>query len=59
MRIRWLILLVAVIAAGAGLVWWLTRPNPPRYITATATKGDISRFIITTGSVNPVVTVQV
>jgi HlyD family secretion protein len=58
-RSRWVTLLAAVVAVGAGSLWWLARPEPPRYVTAPAVKGDVVRSIITTGTVNPVVTVQV
>ena len=60
MKIRWLLLLGAVIlAAGAGVAWWLHKPAAPTYLTARAAKGDVVRSIITSGTVNPVVTVQV
>ena len=59
MRIRWLIGLGVIAAAGAIVVWWFDRPKPVRYVTEAATMGNISRYIIATGSVNPVVTVQV
>ena len=59
MRKRWWIILGVIIAAGVASWWWLKRPKPPQFITTPATKGDIIRSIITTGAVNPVVTVQV
>lgn len=59
MKTRWWIMLGVIIAVGATLGWWLKRPEPPQFVTMPATKGDVSRSIITTGSVNPVVTVQV
>jgi HlyD family secretion protein len=40
-------------------IWWSGRPIPPRYITAPVTRGPVVKEIITTGAVNPVVTVQV
>ncbi len=48
--------LVALLAAGA---YWQLRPQAPRYLTAPAVRRDVDRFVVTTGSVNPVVTVQV
>ena len=48
-----------IIAAAAAYVWWYTRPEPPHYVTETATRGSIVRSIVTTGTVNPVITVQV
>jgi HlyD family secretion protein len=59
MRARWLIVLGVVLALGAGAAWWWGRPEPPQFITAPATQGDVVRTIVTTGTVNPVVTVQV
>lgn len=41
------------------LVWWWLRPEPLGYATEPVTRGDVARTIVTTGSVNPVVTVQV
>jgi HlyD family secretion protein len=51
--------LAAAIALGAGTVWWLDRPKPTHFVTAPVVKGNVVRSIITTGTVNPVVTVQV
>jgi HlyD family secretion protein len=54
-----------IVAGAAGIVlvvagaWWGTRRTPAAYVTAPVTQGDVSRSIVTTGSVNPVVTVQV
>ena len=50
---------LAAIAVGAA-VWWLAlRPAPARYVTAPVTRGDVATTIPASGSVNPVVTVQV
>ncbi len=59
MRTRWLIALGVFVALGAGAAWWLTRSTPSQFITKPATKGNVMRSVITTGNVNPVVTVQV
>jgi HlyD family secretion protein len=61
MKMRWLLVsAVIVVAAGAGLAWkLLDKPAAPKYVTAPAAKGDVVRTVVTTGSVNPVVTVQV
>jgi len=48
-----------VLLAGCALVWWRRRPDAPVYRIAPVTRGSISRAVIATGSVNPVVTVQV
>lgn len=49
--------LVGLLAA----VWFLTRAGStaPRYVTAAVTRGSIVRSVSATGTVNPVVTVQV
>jgi len=58
-KIRWGLAFCAIIAAGAGYAWWNTRPEPAQYVTADVARGDVVRSIVTTGTVNPVVTVQV
>jgi HlyD family secretion protein len=55
----WALVFVAVLAAAAVYAWWHLRPVPPHYVSATVERGDIVRSIVTTGTVNPVVTVQV
>jgi len=44
---------------GLGYGWWQSQPQPIRYITVPASRGPVIKEIITTGTVNPVVTVQV
>src|SRR5450759_4645364 len=56
--IRWLLAL-ALAVGGAGYLWWYSRPDAPQFVTAAVTRGDVVRSVITTGAVNPVVTVQV
>ena len=54
----WIAAAAAVIVAGGG--YWLThRAAPIRYATAPVTQGDVVTTITASGSVNPVVTVQV
>ncbi len=43
----------------AVLWWWQRGPEQPRYVTAQASEGPIVRAIIASGTVNPVITVQV
>jgi HlyD family secretion protein len=57
-RIRWLLAL-ALAVGGAGYLWWYSRPGAPQFVTAAVARGDVVRSVITTGAVNPVVTVQV
>ncbi|HTD28765.1 MAG TPA: hypothetical protein VK660_05200, partial [Xanthomonadaceae bacterium] len=49
----------AVIACGAGAYWITHRAAPTSYATVRATRGDVITTITASGSVNPVVTVQV
>ena len=53
----WIAVAVVVIVAG----WYLMRGNakPQRFVTAEVTEGPIVRAVSATGTVNPVVTVQV
>lgn len=59
MKWRWTMAVVGIVVLIAGAVWWWARPVPRHYVTVPAAKGDVARFIVTTGNVNPVVTVQV
>lgn len=56
-----LVVIGLLIAVGALAGWWLMahRAPPPRYVTALASRGLVSRQITASGSVNPVVTVLV
>ena len=50
---------VAVLAVAAISFYWLTRrTDQPRYTTATVDRGSIVRSVTATGTVNPVITVQ-
>jgi len=49
----------AVVVGGAGAYWMATRAAPPRYITTAVTQGDVVTTITASGSVNPVVVVEV
>lgn len=55
-----LVLLLVVGLAAAGVyLWWTSLPPTPHYVTSAASRGNVTRSIVTTGTVNPVVTVQV
>ena len=57
---KWLSLAAAgIVAAGLVGFWIVNRAPPTRYVTAPVTRGDVVTSITTSGSVNPVVTVQV
>ena len=55
----WFAILIAVVALVGGYAWWQMRPAAPQYVTAPVTRGDVVRAVISTGTLNPVVTVQV
>jgi len=45
---------------GGGVVYWMAhRAAPPRYVTTAVTQGDVVTTITASGSVNPVVIVEV
>jgi HlyD family secretion protein len=50
---------LALCLAGAAILWRNHRPAPTHYVTATADRGPLVRAVTATGTVNPVVTVQV
>jgi HlyD family secretion protein len=55
----WAIAIVGTIAVGLG-GWWYLRRTPPRsFVTAPVTRGAVARAVTASGTVNPVVTVQV
>lgn len=58
-NVRGLLVLAAIVVCIAVYVWWKARPEPSRYVTEAVTRGAIVKSIAATGTVNPVVTVQV
>ena len=52
------VLAIAVMAA-LGALWLLSTPSPVGYATAPVTRGDVVTTITASGTVNPVVTVEV
>ncbi len=62
-RQRWIVLAVLVLAAsglaGAALYWSVSRDNTLRYVTRKITRGPIVRSVTASGTVNPIITVQV
>ena len=53
------LLALAVIAA-VGIAWWLSGTGGNvRYATAAVTRGDVTRAVVATGTVNPVLTIIV
>ena len=58
-RAKWLIAVVVILVV-AFVGWrYFERPRKPSYTTAAVTVGSISRGVTASGTVNPVVTVQV
>ena len=55
----WVSTVLVIVLAIVAYSWWQGRPLAPRYVTSPVTRGPIVKSIITTGTVNPVVTVQV
>ena len=61
-RKTWLIagLLSLAVLAAVGVAWWLaTAEATVRYTTAPVTRGDVTRAVTATGTVNPVLTIIV
>ena len=58
-RLVGLILAAAVVALGGGIWWLALRAPKASYVTAPVTRGDVATTITASGTVNPVVTVQV
>src|SRR5438477_4358706 len=59
--VGWLFSLV-LIAAGAGSGWWYwTKPREEKvqFLTAAVGRGDLTKTVTATGTLNPVVSVQV
>ena len=52
-------LAAVVVVGGAAIYWFAFAPAPTSYVTAAVTRGDVITTISASGSVNPVVTVQV
>lgn len=58
-RLRAAVVMTLVVAVAAGLYISLRHRAPARYITEAVTRGPIVRSVSATGTVNPVITVQV
>jgi len=59
-RLKWP-LIVALVAGGAGLGWYLNRPsgNPLQYETTVVTRGELTQLVTATGELTPLVKVEV
>lgn len=51
--------LLVLLALAGGWWWAANRPAAPRYLTEAVTRGDVTRTVTATGTVNPVLTIIV
>jgi len=58
-RLRWAIALLIVLVAALAAWRFAKRPQAPQFTTAPVTTGSVARAVTASGTVNPVVTVQV
>lgn len=60
-RLKWLIIFSAIIVVAAGGVWYFERGNSgtPQYQTTAVARGDLMQAVTATGTLNPVLNVQV
>ena len=57
-KLSWLL---AILASGAGLGWYLNRPgsDAPLYQSATVSRGDLAQIVTASGPLDPVTKVEV
>ena len=58
-RVAWAVVVFVIGVSVGGYAWWKSRPVQPQYVFSPVTRGNIVKATVTTGTVNPVVTVQV
>src|SRR5689334_17960591 len=58
-KFRALVIGAIVVVVVAVYAWRQLRTGAPQFVTVPAATGDVVRAVVTTGAVNPVVTVQV
>ncbi len=58
-RRLWPIVAALLITGGVALWWTTERKDGPRYVTAQVDRGSVVRSVTATGTVNPVIVVQV
>ena len=51
--------LALTVGGGLAIWWWLTPGAPVQYGTRQVSRGHVVRTVISSGTVNPVITVQV
>jgi HlyD family secretion protein len=59
--LKWVIILLLVGAGAAGGIWYLkySKSDAPQYVTVTVGRDDLAQTVTATGTLNPVVNVQV
>jgi HlyD family secretion protein len=59
--VKWVGVLIVVAGAGAGVAYWQREKEskPPEYQTATVVRGEITQTVTASGTLNPVLNVQV
>jgi HlyD family secretion protein len=59
--LKWLVIVSAIIVVAAAGVWYFKRGNndAPQYQTTTVVRGDLMQAVTATGTLNPVLNVQV
>jgi HlyD family secretion protein len=60
-KLKWLIIFSAIVVVAAGGVWYFERGNSdaPQYQTTTVERGELTKLVTATGTLNPVVNVTV
>ncbi|MBX3327855.1 MAG: efflux RND transporter periplasmic adaptor subunit, partial [Nitrospira sp.] len=60
-RLPWLVgsMFILLIGGGGLWYWWVSGPSPIHYKTAMVERGPITAIVTATGTINPVVSVQV
>ena len=59
-RLAWTLGIGAILLLGAGIwYWWASGPPPIRYKTMAVDRGPITAIVTATGTVNPVISVEI
>ena len=59
-RLAWIISISTILLLGTGFWYWWTSSSPPiRYMTMAVDRGPITAIVTATGTVNPMISVQI
>src|SRR5437660_872151 len=60
-RTKWLVIIVLFICVVGGVFWYLKadHSDAPQYQTTQVTRGDVTQLVTASGTLNPVINVQV